>query len=134
MEHDPGRGQGFSGAMPVQAERVLWLGPEDMASAVPILALHQGLPELPSFGGVELADTSVLEERLTRTPRPCLVLSPLFWAGSDVMEVARVLSSLDYDGPYRVFSAPLPNPSLVEREVRTAFPELDFGLLELRAG
>lgn len=61
---------------------------------------------------------------------PHFVVSPIFAASFDMMDVARRLSQLGFRGGYRaVVSRPLPDPGLVLSEVRAACPCLDVDIL-----
>jgi hypothetical protein len=65
---------------------------------------------------------------------PHFVVSPLFAAGFDIMDVARRLSQLGFRGGYRAVAAsPLPDPALVLAEVRAACPGLDVDILAAAA-
>jgi hypothetical protein len=47
----------------------------------------------------------------------------------DCLDVAAVLYESGFTGAYRAVTQRLPNPSIVRREVRTLFPELDFDIM-----
>ena len=109
---------------------VLWLGrappPDDLVPGL------RGLLELPQAQiithGLETLSASVLREQ-----RPRVVVSTLFWPGGDVLDAGKALSALAYAGPYRALAPPLPDRALIEREVRTLCPGLDFAVIEFRA-
>jgi hypothetical protein len=114
------------------AARLIWLGPSDLVARLPLSVLGRALPGLPIEGGIEPVGLAALEARLRRGARPDAVLSPLIWAGGDVMEAARLLWSLDFAGPYRIVSPPLPRPEMVIDEVLAVCPGLDVALIHLR--
>lgn len=114
------------------AAHLLWLGPSELVARLPLAALTRALPGLPPEGGIEPVSLAALEVRLTRGPRPDAVLSPLFWQNGDVMEAARLMWSLDYSGPYRIVSPPLPRPGMVVDEVLSICPGLDVDLVQLK--
>ncbi|RDC71693.1 hypothetical protein DLJ49_13715 [Rhodovulum sp. 12E13] len=98
---------------------------------MPIAALTRTLPGLPPQGGIEPVSLRALETRLAVEAPPDGVLSPLFWQDGDVMEAARLLWCLEFSGPYRIVSPPLPRPGMVIDEVLAHFPGLDIALVQL---
>ena len=81
--------------------------------------------------GYRFACFSDLDGPLLEALRPDMILSALIGEDFDAVEVARRLSELGYQGPYRAMSTPLPRPALVKSEVRSAAPGLDFDLVIL---
>jgi hypothetical protein len=120
-----------SAAQRRNAASLLWLGPPDLAARLPISLLARALPGLPPTGGIEQVSLFLLEDRFAAGAPPDAVLSPLFWQDSDVMEVARLLWALDYSGPYRIITPPLPRPGMVVDEVLAICPGLDVALVSL---
>jgi len=114
---------------PDAVAKLLWLGPSDMVSRLPIRALAEALRGLPPARGIETASLGDLEPRVTGPEPPHAVLSPLFWQDGDVLEAARLLWALEFRGPYRIVTPPLPRPAIVEREIRAVSPGLDIGLI-----
>jgi len=64
--------------------------------------------------------------------QPNVVLSPLVTSQFDIVELAVVLEQLSYKGQFRALAAPMPNPELILKEVKTQCPELDFDLITVR--
>jgi hypothetical protein len=122
-----------AGPLPARrvAARLLWLGPSETVARLPIAALTRTLPGLPPKGGIEPVSLRALETRLAAQAPPDAVLSPLFWQDGDVMEAARLLWCLEFSGPYRIVSPPLPRPGMVIDEVLAHFPGLDIALIQL---
>lgn len=131
MTHGPIRQTVGRAAAGRASARLLWLGPSELVARLPIAALTRALPGLPPEGGIEPVSLAGLEHRLAGAAPPDAVLSPLFWQEGDVMEAARLLWSLDYGGPYRIVSPPLPRPRMVVDEVLAMCPGLDVALIQL---
>jgi len=62
---------------------------------------------------------------------PDVVLAPLVGADFDCFDLAALLVEAGFRGRFRAAAMRIPDPGLVRREVRSAFPELDFDLLVL---
>ncbi len=60
-----------------------------------------------------------------------LVLSPLVMDRYDAMECAEKLDRLGFTGLYRAVIDRLPDAQMVTREIKAAFPRLDFAVSEL---
>ena len=60
---------------------------------------------------------------------PHLVMSPLFGASFDALDIASALSRGAFCGSYLVVTDRLPDPALVAREVARVAPGLRFGIL-----
>ena len=60
---------------------------------------------------------------------PTVILSPVLAQSFDCIDLAQRLFSLGFTGRYRAVSDQLPNPEMVEREIRQLCPGLDFGIL-----
>lgn len=99
-----------------------------------VIAIGELSPEnLPSPTGqtVVFSDLDGITADLLASCRPVLVVSPLVGAGLDCFDVAERLSALGYSGRYRAVVDTLPDPSVVRREIRGHFPDLDFDILVL---
>jgi hypothetical protein len=84
--------------------------------------------------GYRFACFTDLDVRLLALTQPDMVISALIGEGFDAIDVARRLRDLDYRGPYRALSHPLPRPGLITAEVRAAAPDLDFDLVVVSHG
>ena len=60
---------------------------------------------------------------------PIMVLTPLFGRGFDAELVAQILAELNYAGHLRVLCPPLPDPSMIAREIRAKAPGLTVDLV-----
>ncbi|WP_415182706.1 hypothetical protein [Phaeovulum sp.] len=69
-------------------------------------------------------------ETLYRT-QPDVILAPLLSDGFDIIDVGTRLLEFGCDVPLRAFCGPVPNRTLVRREVLQACDGLDFDLLEV---
>lgn len=63
--------------------------------------------------------------------KPTLILSPALAPAFDCIELAMLLHNIGYKGAYRAVVRDLPNPNLIEREVKSTCPLLDFGILKV---
>ena len=61
--------------------------------------------------------------------QPSLIVSPALSPVFDCIELAMLLRNIGYKGAYRAVVRDLPKPELIEREVNSACPLLDFGIL-----
>jgi len=62
---------------------------------------------------------------------PSVILSPLVMGRFDAMDAAARLCALGYAGRYYAVVESVPSASLIRREMREAFPALDFDVLQL---
>ena len=70
-----------------------------------------------------------ISEELIARLCPTVVLSPVLARNFDCIDLAQKLFSLRFAGRYRAVSDELPDPEMVEREMRHLCPGLDFGIL-----
>ena len=70
----------------------------------------------------------ISEETLSRLS-PSVILSPVLARSFDCIDLAQKLFSMGFTGRYRAVSSDLPDPEMVEREIRNLCPGLDFGIL-----
>ena len=76
---------------------------------------------LPTVGVAHHSYGELTLELLAKV-QPTLVILPLFTAGHDALTVVEVLEKLGYQGRITVLAPSLPQPRLVERELRRAGP------------
>jgi hypothetical protein len=107
---------------------VLWLG-----AGPPPAALAEILSALFDRPGIDLrrAGLEDVTRCLLEETRPRAVASALYWSGGDVLDAALRLQAAGWQGPYRALSPPLPDPGVIEREVRSLCPALDFAVISL---
>ncbi len=60
-----------------------------------------------------------------------LVLTPLLTSEFDAMELATILESLGYRGAYRAVINNIPNATMVQREILSHYPGMDFDVVEI---
>lgn len=63
---------------------------------------------------------------------PRLVISPALSRRFDCVDLAVRLETLGFRGAYRAFSTDLPRPGVIDREIRSLCPSLDFAIVDLR--
>ena len=71
----------------------------------------------------------MLDEALLDKLRPDQVITPLFGEGYDAVDVAEDLSLFGYCGQLVAISPRLPNPKIIEREMREYAYAMDFELV-----
>jgi len=90
--------------------------------------------DLPDIAQTEFCAYSNLSADLLAHLRPDIILCPLLCEQFDILDLVRVLDSLNYAGRIRAMSPPMPNPDIILREVQLEYPKLDFDLIEVRPG
>ena len=80
----------------------------------------------PRDGGIEFVSFEQLTEAILAHISPKIICSPVLARAFDCIDLARLLNSFEYTGPYRAVSKDVPRPEVIEREVKQLFPELDF--------
>lgn len=85
--------------------------------------------EVPRIERCHFAASEDLSGDLLRRIRPDFVVSALIGNGVDALEIAQLLSDLDFNGSYRAIADGLPDPDSVREEVRARAPGLDFDIL-----
>ena len=90
--------------------------------------LRQGNP-LPMDGSVHFVSIEDVTDVLMSRLCPSVVLSPALTDRFDCIDLAMILHGIEFKGRYRAISGELPNPRMVENEIRQLCPGLDFGIL-----
>ncbi|WP_444465155.1 hypothetical protein [Rhodobacter capsulatus] len=80
---------------------------------------------------ITIARMPMIDAEMLARIRPDVVLSPLFSPGHDILDLARLLDRLGYQGPLRAYAPPLPNTAIVCAEVRQIWGPRDFDILEV---
>ena len=83
----------------------------------------------PRAGNVQFVSIDEVSESLLEHLCPTVVVSPALSRRFDCIDLAQILCSHKYRGRYRAVSRELPNPTMVEREIRNLCPGLDFAIL-----
>ena len=103
---------------------------DDMILVIGQLRIQDGkAPAVLHRQGYRFACFAELDAALLEEIRPDMIVSALIGDLFDAVDVAARLLDLQYKGPYRALSPPLPRPALVKAEVRSAAPDLDFDLV-----
>ncbi|MFV2003545.1 MAG: hypothetical protein ACC619_11260 [Paracoccaceae bacterium] len=84
---------------------------------------------LPGHAQIRDVAFEQIDHALIRSLKPDLVVSPLFWATFDCVELAQALQDAGFNGRYRVLAAGLPDPKMVLADVRTLCPQLDVNII-----
>ena len=86
-----------------------------------------------TVGAEEFCYTSFasLSRELMTEIAPDMVLSPLVSKDFDVIDLARHLADLGYEGSYRVLMQRVPDAAIIRAEVAFVAPHLDFDIFEL---
>ena len=106
------------------------LGGRRILVVEPSEALPRTLNNLAG-GAVTNARFSSLTAELLMTTAPEVVLSPLMTSDHDILDLAKRLEDLGFQGALRAFCPPLPNARVILTEVRQIWPEGDFDILEV---
>ncbi len=88
---------------------------------------HRG--SLPVDGNLAFTSFEGITAELFDILTPELVLSPLLARGFDCIDLAQLLSSINFLGRYRAVTDEIPNPDMVRREIRSLCPKLDFDIV-----
>ena len=83
----------------------------------------------PRDGGLAFVSFEQLSEALLEHLSPSVVCSPVLARAFDCIDLAAVLNNFGLAGSYRAVSKEVPNPKVIEREVKQLFPRLDFQIL-----
>ena len=90
----------------------------------------RALGNAPSGDGrIAFASFEEIREELLTRLCPTVVLSPVLALRFDCIDLAQRLYALGFTGRYRAVSDELPDPLMVEREIKHLCPGLDFAIL-----
>lgn len=70
-----------------------------------------------------------LDPHVLDTLAPDFIIAPLFNGHMDCMEISETLHGFGYQGCFLFVSENLPNPAMIETEIRQHIPQLDFHIL-----
>lgn len=90
---------------------------------------REGGNRLQADGRVAFVSIEEISVELLDRVCPTVILSPVLARSFDCIDLAQKLHDLGFTGRYRAVSDELPNPEMVEREIRHLCPGLDFGIL-----
>ena len=94
--------------------------------------MARGWKPLQADGRVAFASFEDVNEELIARLCPTVILSPVLARNFDCIDLAQVLCRLDFRGRYRAMAEALPDPALIQQEIATMCPNLDFGVLTRR--
>jgi len=101
-----------------------------------VIEPRRPLPDkVPLTDGVLIVSATLAEVdfALLSRLRPDMVLAPLMTPEFDILDLARRLSALAFRGQLRAYAQRIPDPRLVQREIASACPGLDFDLIVIGA-
>ena len=85
--------------------------------------------DLPDNEDMIFVSFDEVTENILEYYQPSLIVSPALSLAFDCIELAMLLRNIGFKGSYRAVVRDLPKPELIEREVKSACPLLDFGIL-----
>lgn len=85
--------------------------------------------EAPRISSIQFVSIDGVTEAMLDHLCPTVIISPALSRRFDCIDLAQILASYGFKGRYRAVSRELPNPAMVEREIRSLCPGLDFGIL-----
>lgn len=86
---------------------------------------------VPALTQLTFCNFGDLQLPYLETIAPEVVLTPVLADGFDCADVALKLDAFGYTGSVRALGRGIPKPHIVEREVRSLCPTLDFALVEI---
>lgn len=108
--------------------------PGEQRQAATILAV--GSPDvwendgrLPRHGSVAYVSFNDVDDALLEQLRPEAVVSPALARDFDCIDLAMLLSALNFSGSYKATAFGLPKPKLIEAEIAQLCPRLDFEII-----
>ncbi len=90
---------------------------------------REGGNRLQADGRVAFSSLEEVSEESLARLCPTVILSPVLARNFDCIDLAQKLFSLGFTGRYRAVTDQLPDPEMVEREIRHLCPGLDFAIL-----
>ncbi len=83
----------------------------------------------PDATGIAFVSFEDISHSFFEDRRPSVIFSPVLARGFDCIDLAVLLHRLGFTGSYRAISRDLPNPTVIEAEVRAVCPNLDFKIM-----
>ena len=87
--------------------------------------------KLPDVELIEFVKFDEVTADLLHHLNPCVVLAPLIARRFDALDLAKILSEFNFKGMFRVLCPALPTPKMIQKELKTLAPGLDFELLQI---
>ena len=85
---------------------------------------------IPSEDKIAFCQFEDVTDELLRRLTPTLILSPVLARRFDCIDLATRLYQLSYPERYRAISSNMPNPHIIEREIKSLCPTLDFAVIQ----
>ncbi len=85
---------------------------------------------LPSENGIAFASFDDVTGILLGRICPTVIMSPVLAHRFDCIDLATVLHQLDFRGRYRAIASDMPDPEMIEREIKHLCPHLNFAVLQ----
>lgn len=85
--------------------------------------------QLHPVGPLTHLSMSSLECNILDRLAPDFIIAPLFNGNTDCMEISETLHGFGYEGCILFVSENLPNPAMIETEIRQHIPQLNFHVL-----
>lgn len=85
---------------------------------------------LPAENAIAFCTFDDVTDNLLKQHAPTLILSPVLARRFDCIDLATRLHHLQYGEKYRAIAWNMPNPDIIEREIRSLCPKLDFAVLQ----
>lgn len=85
---------------------------------------------IPSEDVIAFCQFSEVNDELLRRLSPTLILSPVLARRFDCIDLATRLYQLSYPEKYRAIASNMPNPHIIEREIKSLCPTLNFAVIQ----
>ena len=87
--------------------------------------------DLPQIDNFHLCRIKELNQVFLARLKPDLILSSLITKQFDIVDLMEVLNSINDNGQVRAISTALPDTQLIISEIKSAYPLIDFDLMEM---
>ncbi len=84
---------------------------------------------LPADSQIAFAEFHEITEELMGALSPDIVMSPVLTRAFDCLDLAQALEATGFRGRFRVVAPDLPNPNVIQAEIRALCPALDVGFI-----
>ncbi len=84
---------------------------------------------LPDDSQIAFAEFHEVTEELMDALTPDIVMSPVMTRAFDCLDLAQALQAAGFRGRFRVVAPELPNPKVIQAEIRAICPALDVALI-----
>lgn len=85
---------------------------------------------IPAEDSVAFCTFDQMTDDFLRRVNPSVILSPVLARRFDCIDLATLLYRLSYTEKYRAIASNMPNPEIIEREIRSLCPTLDFAVVQ----